>query len=96
MEYIYFFKHKGIDAVKIGRTLNVTQRFSDFSIYSPFGSEILGFIRCENSVQLEKTIHKDYSQFRLSGEFFTISIEQIKFLINKYDNDIENLYRRIC
>ena len=86
-DFIYFFKHKDVNAVKIGRTSgdSVKNRFSQFKTYSPFGSEIVGFFECDNCVELEKKIHIELKQFRMHGEFFNITLDHAKSIINKHD-----------
>ena len=46
---VYFFKHKGVSPIKIGYTNNVSpiNRFENFKTYSPYGSEIGGFIETD-------------------------------------------------
>ena len=79
MGYVYFFKHKQVDAVKIGMTKNddINVRFNQFRTYSPFGAEILGVIKTAYPAQIESKLHKHYEHFRLRGEFFDISQAQI-------------------
>jgi hypothetical protein len=79
-EFIYFFKHNNIDAVKIGRTSgeSVQFRFDAFRTYSPFGAKILGFYETENGPIEEKRLHNKYAAKRLNGEFFNISITDIE------------------
>jgi hypothetical protein len=77
-QFVYFFKHINIDAIKIGRASgeSINDRFQSFKTYSPFGAEIIGYYECENSVDEEKRLHKKYAAHRLYGEFFKITIEQ--------------------
>lgn len=81
--FIYFFKHKKISGVKIGRTSgdSVNQRFSCFKTYSPFGAEILGFFECDNCVVKEIELHKRFSMLRMHGEFFNISDDIVKSIV---------------
>lgn len=80
-QFIYFFKHININAVKIGRTSgeDVFTRFKDFKTFSPFGAEIVGFYECDHCINEEKRLHQKFAAFRLSGEFFNITIEQVEF-----------------
>ncbi|MGI9191313.1 MAG: GIY-YIG nuclease family protein [Chitinophagaceae bacterium] len=85
--FVYFFKHKGIDAIKIGRTSgeSVNTRFNQFKTYSPFGSEILGFFECKDAVQIEREIHERLKSHRMTGEWFDISVGMCISIINEYD-----------
>lgn len=82
-EFIYFFKHKRVAGVKIGRTSgdSVNQRFACFKTYSPFGAEILGFFECDNCVQKEIELHRRFSALRMHGEFFNISEDIVKSIV---------------
>lgn len=92
-QFVYFFKHKNVNAVKIGKTSgeSVLSRFNDFKTYSPFGAEILGFTDCKNCNELEKECHNHFKEFRLYGEWFNISQEQIDSFLNNHDKS----YREI-
>ena len=87
--YVYFFKHVGIDGVKIGYTTNetVNNRFKSFQTYSPSGGEILGFIDSDKAHELEQKIHKDYKTLRMNGEFFNINIMTVNSIIDKYSSN---------
>lgn len=74
---VYFFKHSGLTPIKIGYSSNQSpiDRFNQFKTYAPFGAEIIGFILTENASKLESKLHSKFSQYRLEGEWFDISIE---------------------
>lgn len=76
---VYFFKHIGLEPVKIGYSASPSpeKRFSQFKTYAPFGAELLGFIICDNAKELESKLHQKYSNKRLDGEWFLISIKDI-------------------
>lgn len=92
-EFIYFFKHKGVDAVKIGKTSgeSVNSRFQQFKTYSPFGAEVIGFFECKNAISIEKELHKKFSHCRIKGEWFEISREACQCIIDEYDNTHEKV-----
>ena len=85
-EFVYFFKHKGIKGVKIGKTSGdgVSERFSSFKTYSPNGAEILGYFETKNGIRDEGEIHKKYKNNRMNGEFFDITDYDIDKIINCY------------
>ena len=78
--YVYFFKHISLHPIKIGYTLNESpmDRFNQFKTYAPFGAEIVGFIETEKARNLESELHKKYSDKRMEGEWFDISIDCVK------------------
>jgi hypothetical protein len=75
---IYFFKHVGLDPIKIGFTTNESpiERFKQFGTYAPYGSEIVGFAQVENAKKTETDLHVKYSNKRLVGEWFDITIQE--------------------
>ena len=83
---MYFFKHKGINGIKIGKTSGsgVSERFKSFKTYSPNGAEILGYFETNDGLRTESEIHKTYSNRRMSGEFFDITEHDVDKIINVY------------
>lgn len=79
-EFIYFFKHIGIDGIKIGRTSgdDISSRFASFKTYSPNGAEVIGYYETINSTIEEKRLHSKYDKYRMNGEFFNISIQDVQ------------------
>lgn len=75
---IYFFKHVGLDPIKIGFTTGDSpiDRFKQFGTYAPYGSEIVGFSQVEDPKKKETELHRKYSNKRLSGEWFDITIQE--------------------
>lgn len=96
-EYVYFFKHKNISPIKIGRTCgdSVISRFNQFKTYSPFGSEIVGFFKCDNSAIMERQLHIQFADKRLHGEWFDIAEDICISIVNKYDKTIESCKKRL-
>lgn len=74
---VYFFRHIGLSPIKIGYSTNESpiDRFTQFSTYAPYGSEIIGFIQTKEAALLEKQLHVKYASKRLNGEWFDITEE---------------------
>lgn len=83
---VYFFKHIGLNPIKIGYSDNESpfDRFTQFKTYAPFGAEIIGFVICEKPYEVEQYLHEKYCIYRLEGEWFDVDINLIK-------NEIDNL-----
>ena len=89
---VYFFKHSGLNPIKIGYSSNKSplKRFNQFKTYAPYGAEIIGFILSSNSKELETKLHKKFSQYRLDGEWFDITVEMVEKEI-ELQSSIEDL-----
>lgn len=88
-EYVYFFKHNDISAIKIGKTSgeSVLDRFKSFKTYSPFGSEIVGFFETDDGHRDERELHARFENLRLHGEFFDISKDVVKGILHEKNAD---------
>jgi hypothetical protein len=80
--YVYFAKPIKSDFVKIGMSLNVTERVK--SLQHQFGKmNLLGFIYTENYKAFEKEAHEYFKQNNISGEWFELDIRHIQNFIEK-------------
>lgn len=87
-QFIYFFRHKGINAIKIGRTSgeSVNDRFNTMKTYSPYGCEIVGYFECDDCVSMERILHERFKGQRLQGEWFDISVDVALSVIETHDS----------
>ena len=87
---VYFFKHKNLSPIKIGYSSknNPNERFDQFKTYAPFGGEIVGFIEIEFPLYYEQLIHSKFKSKRLNGEWFDITIAEVKDVISIYSTGI--------
>jgi len=83
---VYFFKHKGLDPIKIGYSTNESpiDRFESFKTYAPYGALLIGFIKSIDAKKLETLLHRKYKNQRLDGEWFNLTIEQVVSEINNH------------
>ncbi len=89
---IYLFRHLTTPYVKIGMTSteDVSNRFSSFNTYSPFGGEILAVFKVSDPHKIEKRLHSYFDDKRMNGEFFNLSSEDIDYIKNLFpDKRIE-------
>jgi tetratricopeptide (TPR) repeat protein len=93
-DFVYFFKHNDIDAIKIGKTSgdSVLDRFNAFRTYAPYGAEIIGFFETDNGHRDEKELHQLFKSHRLQGEFFNISLDIVKNIIYEKNADYHKAY----
>jgi hypothetical protein len=91
--FVYLFKHKGTNFIKIGMTEDesVSKRFSCFNTYAPNGGEIVHIIETNNARELESDLHKKYSEKRMKGEFFLLSNQDIEDIKNIENENIRLL-----
>lgn len=68
--YVYIIKSQY--GYKIGKTKNITNRMSDFSILLPFKFEIHSIVKCKEFTELELILHRCLNHKRLNGEWFDL------------------------
>lgn len=79
---VYFLKHKNSSPIKIGHSKepNPKRRIQSYLTYAPYGIDYLGHVTVrgkENSLLLEKKIHKQFKDFKLLKEWFSIEEKDI-------------------
>ena len=87
MSCVYFIRHKNTKPIKIGYTEKETpeDRIASMETGSPFGIELLGFIKSSNAKRLEIELHKEYSSRRVKGEWFNLTEEEVKSILREHD-----------
>ena len=83
--YVYLVKgtHKGITRYKIGKANNVNDRIKRFEVKIPFDIDLEFSFLVKNSFEFESMLHRQYDKKRLSGEWFDLSEDDIKAIIQK-------------
>ena len=102
MGCVYFMKHRGLDPVKIGMSThnNPFDRIEAMETASPFGIELLGFIKTDDPIKLERAYHSKFFSLHVKGEWFSVSVEKINSILD-YHNDnkvvlqIENIIEEL-
>jgi hypothetical protein len=77
--YIYLIGSQG--HVKIGIAVDVRSRLSTLQTSSPLKLKLLKSWKCLNAVASEKMLHKKFSKFRQSGEWFQFPDNVLQNLI---------------
>ena len=87
-ESVYLLRYVGDKEVKIGMSKhsNPYQRIKQYSTYSVKDIEVLGVIQCVNSTKLEKIIHNEFKHKNIKGEWFDLTDNDVKFIIDKYSD----------
>lgn len=88
--FIYFIKSELSGNVKIGKTSNLSKRFSDIKVCDP--SVVLLFaIKTENQHLLERKLHSFFYTKRRDGEWFLLSTNDVSYIKEKYKDSLVSL-----
>ncbi|MCP4762001.1 MAG: GIY-YIG nuclease family protein [archaeon] len=74
-QYVYLLHSK--NCVKIGRSYNPKKRAHQIGVKMPFKISKVEYFNVKNMSKTESILHKEYSEFRLEGEWFDLSRKQI-------------------
>jgi len=77
--FVYFLEYEG-QGVKIGYTRNLTSRIKQLQIASPFKLNLRFYIETSEPELVEHSLHEQYKDKCLNGEWFDITKEDIKEL----------------
>ncbi len=73
---------------KIGKTVSLHDRFTQLVTQLPFAIELTGYIRTTSMTACESKYHKQFSEKRLNGEWFSLTDDDVKvFLQEASEND---------
>jgi len=94
--YVYFIKNGSSgNKVKIGSAINIDNRVNSYQTAFHEKIFILGYIKAENYIFLEKDIHRLFSDSRIKGEWFEIDDLDIFTLKELYEyNEINDFYNK--
>tara|TARA_R100000734_G_C3281411_1_gene74943 strand:- start:120 stop:752 length:633 start_codon:yes stop_codon:yes gene_type:complete len=89
MGCVYFIKHMGMDPIKIGMSTsdNPYDRLSSMQIASPFGMELLGFIKTDDPIALEKQYHTEFKSSHIRGEWYSISEDKVNSILHYHNSN---------
>ncbi len=91
--YVYFIGLKESDnLVKIGYSsdTNFIRRQKRIETSSPHDTFLIGFIKSENYISLEKELHVKYNELRKRREWFEIPYEKVKTIIIENKGSVAN------
>lgn len=78
--YVYLIRSER-DEYKIGKTKSINKRIAWFSVKLPFKIEHIHTIECEDMDDAEKLLHERYAAKRLHGEWFALTEQDVKEII---------------
>lgn len=85
--YVYFIVADG-RYCKIGCTSNIVSRFKQMQTASPNELDLIGYIKTDDYTDLEIEAHNHFEKHKVRGEWFDISIEQIKEFGNRFEKEV--------
>jgi hypothetical protein len=88
--YVYFIKPKNVVDIKIGFSKNINSRISTYRTNYSCPIILVGYIFCSDYKLLEKDIHEKLKDYRVSGEWFSSNINDIKNIIDEYKGHFLN------
>lgn len=78
--FIYVVQMEGHDLYKIGRSVNVPRRMSEFGVQLPFKHRLLFAHRIPDAVGQETWLHRDFGRYRANGEWFKLIPEHVEVI----------------
>ncbi|NDC55256.1 MAG: GIY-YIG nuclease family protein [Alphaproteobacteria bacterium] len=85
IENVYFLQDASQGLIKIGRTRrSVAARQRESATFVPGGLALIGYIPTGDCVALETRLHREYAAARRDNEFFAISREEAKNIIENF------------
>lgn len=90
--YVYFItsKMRKGTAVKIGKAKDITERLNTLQTGSPEKLTLYGYVECrseQEAYELEKQLHEQFANARLTGEWFRLSGNIRTFINAVMDGD---------
>lgn len=88
MGYVYFIRQAEDEIFKIGMTNRTPKsRLDQLQVTSPFELNIFGFIKAINARKVERQLHKKFRDYRLNGEWFNLSEQQVEHVLKEFDGE---------
>lgn len=89
--FVYFIKEHHSNTIKIGRTVDIKNRSTQFGVKLPFEWDFVKIVKCSDYVKLEEDLHSILSDKRVSGEWFKIDVTDIDDALSKMDVDFTDV-----
>lgn len=77
--YVYLIR-SSTGFFKIGHTKNPENRMATFNVKLPFEVEFVCLISTEDMIVLEKTLHRQFANKRVNGEWFDLTTEDVEYI----------------
>lgn len=77
--YVYLVQMERSSYYKIGRSVDVPRRMSDFGILLPFPHRLVFARRVPHAPYAEESLHRKFEAFRTNGEWFKLTHYEIQW-----------------
>lgn len=95
MRTIYLIQHDKIpEYTKIGFTDNLKQRVNTLNTASPTGIKVIFSRETPYAFKIEQSLHARYSSYNTNLEWFSLSEEQIRDIIDWINNQLDRYENR--
>lgn len=88
-KFLYLIQHKEItEYTKIGYTTDIEKRIKSLQTASPTGINLIYLVESDYAFKMEQALHKRYSSKNSNLEWFKLSDNDIKTIINWIETQI--------
>ena len=93
-KFLYLIQHKNLsEYTKIGYTTDIEKRIKSLQIASPTGINLIYLVESDYAFKMEQALHKRYSSKNSNLEWFKLSDNDIKTIINWIETQISRRYK---
>ncbi|RCJ23529.1 helicase [Nostoc sp. ATCC 43529] len=81
--FVYFILNQDSNAIKIGRAKDVAKRMKSLQTSSPAQLKLIKIVQVdsmEEAQELEQSLHKQFSEIRLAGEWFKAQANLLEYI----------------
>lgn len=81
--FVYFILNQDSHAIKIGRARDLVKRMKALQTSSPAKLTLIKSVQvesCDEAQELERSLHKQFSEIRLAGEWFKAEAHLIEYI----------------
>lgn len=88
-KFLYLIQHKNLsEYTKIGYTTDIEKRIKSLQTASPTGINLIYLVESDYAFKMEQALHKRYSSKNSNLEWFKLSDNDIKTIINWIETQI--------
>lgn len=88
-KFLYLIQHKEItEYTKIGYTTDIEKRIKSLQTASPTGINLIYLVESDYAYKMEQSLHNQYSHKNSNLEWFKLSDNDIKTIINWIETQI--------